>query len=296
MESRKNIIFDMNDKTEMKDSADNNTLNKAKGLLVDNIRQTLQEARKSIASSVNSTLVRAYWQVGKHIVEYEQGGAERAEYGKNVINSVSKQLVAEFGSGFTPTNLRYMRQFYLCFPIYHTLCDKLSWSHCRTLLKVQNSDTMKWYLSECVRENWSVRQLDRQINTLFYERMLASRDKESVKKEIQSTEPQVLAPREIIRDPYILDFLGIPQSEHFLESDLEQMLISKLQHFLLELGKGYSFVARQKRISFDDKHFYIDLVFYNYMARCFVLIDLKTDELTHQDLGQMQMYVNYYTR
>ena len=285
-----------NDKTEMKDSVDNNTPNKSNSLLVDNIRQTLQEARKSISHSVNATLVRAYWQVGKHIVEYEQGGAGRAEYGKNVINSVSKQLVAEFGSGFTPTNLRYMRQFYLCFPIYHTLCDKLSWSHCRTLLKVQNSDTMKWYLSECVQENWSVRQLDRQINTLFYERMLASRDKETVKKEIQHTEPHVFAPREIIRDPYILDFLGIPQCEHFLESDLEQMLISKLQHFLLELGKGYSFVARQKRISFDDKHFYIDLVFYNYMARCFVLIDLKTDELTHQDLGQMQMYVNYYTR
>ena len=155
----------------------------ANSILVDNIRQTLQEARKNIAHSVNATLVRAYWQVGKHTVEYEQGGAERAEYGKNVINSVSKQLVAEFGSGFTPTNLRYMRQFYLCFPIYHTLCDKLSWSHCRTLLKVQNSDTMKWYLSECVQENWSVRQLDRQINTLFYERMLASRDKETVKKE-----------------------------------------------------------------------------------------------------------------
>lgn len=284
------------DKIEMQDSAEMATPNKANSHLVDNIRQTLQEARKSIAHSVNATLVRAYWQVGKHIVEYEQGGAERAKYGKKVINSISKQLVTEFGSGFTPTNLRYMRQFYLSFPIYHTLCDKLSWSHCRTLLKVQNNDTMLWYLSECVQENWSVRQLDRQINTLFYERMLASRDKETVKKEIQHTEPQTLAPREIIRDPYILDFMGIPQSERFLESDFEQMLISKLQHFLLELGKGYSFVARQKRISFDDKHFYIDLVFYNYMARCFVLIDLKTGELTHQDLGQMQMYVNYYTR
>ncbi len=153
-----------------------------------------------------------------------------------------------------------------------------------------------WYLNECVGENWSVRQLDRQINTLFYERMLASRDKETVRKEIQQSAPETLQPREIIRDPYILDFLGLPQGEHFLESNLEEMLISKLQHFLLELGKGYSFVARQKRISFDDKHFYIDLVFYNYLARCFVLIDLKTDELTHQDLGQMQMYVNYYTR
>ncbi|MBR1992180.1 MAG: DUF1016 family protein, partial [Bacteroidales bacterium] len=163
-------------------------------------------------------------------------------------------------------------------------------------LKVQNQEVRLWYMDECVRENWSTRQLDRQINTLFYERMLASRDKETVRKEIQQSASEMLQPREIIRDPYILDFLGIPQGEHFLESNLEEMLISKLQHFLLELGKGYSFVARQKRISFDDKHFYIDLVFYNYLARCFVLIDLKTDELTHQDLGQMQMYVNYYTR
>ena len=151
-------------------------------------------------------------------------------------------------------------------------------------------------MQECVNENWSVRQLNRQINTMFYERLLASSDKESVRNEIRTTAPETLQPREIVRDPYLLDFIGIPQGEHFLETDLEQMLINKLQQFLLELGKGYSFVARQKRISFDDKHFYIDLVFYNYLARCFVLIDLKTDELTHQDLGQMQMYVNYYTR
>ena len=189
-----------------------------------------------------------------------------------------------------------MRQFYLAFPIGHALRDELSWTHYRSLLKVQNQNVRLWYMDECVRENWSTRQLDRQINTLFYERMLASRDKETVRKEIQQSAPETLQPREIIRDPYILDFLGLPQGEHFLESNLEEMLISKLQHFLLELGKGYSFVARQKRISFDDKHFYIDLVFYNYLARCFVLIDLKTDELTHQDLGQMQMYVNYYTR
>lgn len=260
------------------------------------VRDVLKKARQNIARNVNSVMVQAYWQVGRHIVEYEQGGEQRAKYGNATLKQLSEKLSAEFGKGFTVTNLSYMRQFYLSFPIYHTLCDKLSWSHCRTLLKVQNQDVRIWYLNECVGGNWSVRQLDRQINTLFYERMLASRDKETVRKEIQQTASETLQPREIIRDPYILDFLGLPQGEHFLESDLEEMLISKLQHFLLELGKGYSFVARQKRITFDDKHFYIDLVFYNYLARCFVLIDLKTDELTHQDLGQMQMYVNYYTR
>ena len=264
--------------------------------LYSTIRQVLQQARQNIARTVNSTIVQTYWQVGRHIVEYEQEGESRAKYGTSTLKELSAKLTAEFGSGFAVTNLSYMRQFYLAFPIYHTLCDKLSWSHCRTLIKVQNTDVRTWYLEECVHENWSVRQLDRQINTLFYERMLASRDKNTVRQEIQHSEPKPLEPREIIRDPYILDFLGIPQGEHFLETDLEEMLITKLQHFLLELGKGYSFVARQKRISFDDKHFYIDLVFYNYLARCFILIDLKTDELTHQDLGQMQMYVNYYTR
>lgn len=264
--------------------------------LFSQIKAVLDEARAKINRSVNSAMVQAYWDVGKYIVEYEQQGEQRAEYGKNVINDLSARLVKEYGNGFTATNLRYMRQFYLCFPIYHTLCDKLSWSHCRTLVKVQNKTAREFYLSECISENWSVRQLERQINTLFYERLLASKDKETVRKEIREKEPATLEPREIIRDPYILEFIGIPQGEHFLESDLEQMLINKLQHFLLEMGKGFSFVARQKRISFDNQHFYIDLVFYNYLARCFVLIDLKADRLTHADLGQMQMYVNYYTR
>jgi len=264
--------------------------------LLHNVRHILQEARAKVIHHVNSTLVRAYWQVGKYIVEYEQQGTGRAGYGKAVINTLSRRLVAEFGNGFTATNLRYMRQFYQCYPKYHTLCDKLSWSHCRTLLKVSGDAARDFYLHECVKENWSVRQLDRQINTLFYDRLLASRDKKAVKEEISRTEPGRVEPKEIIRDPYILEFLGIPQGEHFLETDLEQLLISRLQRLMLELGKGFAFVARQKRISFDDKHFYIDLVFYNYLARCFVLIDLKSGELTHQDLGQMQMYVNYYTR
>lgn len=264
--------------------------------LFSQIKAVLDEARSKISRTVNSAMVQAYWNVGKYIVEHEQKGEQRAEYGKNSINDLSARLVNEYGNGFTSTNLRYMRQFYLNFPIYHTLCDKLSWSHCRTLVKVQNEKAREFYINECVVENWSVRQLERQINTLFYERLLASNDKETVRNEIKQQETVVLQPREIIRDPYILEFIGIPQGEHFLENDLEQMLIGKLQHFLLEMGKGFSFVARQKRISFDNQHFYIDLVFYNYLARCFVLIDLKADHLTHADLGQMQMYVNYYTR
>ena len=270
--------------------------NKEDNSLFEQIKNVLDEAHRQVARSVNTTIVKAYWQVGKYIVEYEQQGKGRAEYGKGVIKNLSTRLMKEYGSGFTATNLKIMRQFYLYYPKGHALRDQLSWTHWRALLTVQDETARNYYLQECVAGNWSTRQLDRQINTMYYERMMASRDKDAVRAEIEQTAPKTLQPREIIHDPFILEFLGIRQGEHFLEGDLEQMLISKLQHFLLELGRGYSFVARQKRISFGDKHFYIDLVFYNIPARCYVLIDLKIDELTHQDLGQMQMYVNYYTR
>lgn len=260
------------------------------------IKQMLDEARRKIVQTVTSTTVSSYWQVGKYIVEFEQKGHTRAEYGKNVLANLSKRLIAEFGEGFTITNLKTMRQFYVYYPKGHALRDQLSWPHWRKLLTVKDETARNYYINECVAENWSTRQLERQINTRFYERMLASRNKEKVKNEIQTSAPKTLAPREIIGDPFILEFLGIKQGEHFLEGDLEQMLISKLQHFLLELGRGYCFVARQKRITLDGQNFYIDLVFYNIPARCYVLIDLKIDTLTHQDLGQMQMYVNYYTR
>ena len=260
------------------------------------IKQMLDNARRQIARTVNTTTIDAYWQVGKYIVEYEQAGHVKAEYGKSIIERLSKRLTAEYGGGFSVTNIRYMRQFYLFYPIRHALRDELSWTHWRVLLRVGDEAARNYYIQECAAENWSTRQLERQINTMFYERMLASRDKDKVKAEIQTSAPKAITPREIIRDPFILEFLGIKQGEHFLEGDLEQMLISKLQHFLLELGRGYSFVARQKRITLDGQHFYIDLVFYNILARCYVLIDLKIDTLTHQDLGQMQMYVNYYTR
>lgn len=260
------------------------------------IKHLLDDARRNIAHSVNTTVVEAYWQVGRYIVEYEQQGKERAEYGKGLIKNLSQRLMNEYGAGFTVSNLKMMRLFYLAFQKGHTVCDQLSWSHIRLLIPIQNEVVRNFYIQECVAANWSVRQLQRQINSLYYERLLASRDKEMVRSEVFQTVPTTPAPREIIHDPFILEFLGIKQGDHFLEGELEQSLISKLQHFLLELGRGYTFVARQKRITIGDKNFYIDLVFYNILARSYVLIDLKIDELTHQDLGQMQMYVNYYTR
>ncbi|WP_206214718.1 MULTISPECIES: YhcG family protein [unclassified Adlercreutzia] len=258
------------------------------------IRSILETARQKAYAAVNREMVHAYWRVGESIVE-QLGEVKRAQYGSRFITELSARLTKDFGRGFTPTNLRYMRLFYLSFPIHHTLRDELSWSHYRELTRVSSADERMWYMNECADSGWSTRQLKRQIDTRFHERLLASRDKESVAAEIQRTE-QPPTPRDIIRDPYVLEFLDLPQPAHLYESNMEQALIDHLQEFMLELGRGFSFVARQKRISFDGRHFYIDLVFYNYLARCFVLVDLKTADLTHQDIGQMQMYVNYYTR
>jgi len=211
------------------------------------------------------------------------------------LKELAKKLTIDFGKGFTITNLSYMRQFYLAFQNYHSLRDELSWTHYRYLLKVENEKARQFYLDECAKSNWSTRQLERQINSFFYERLLSSKEQEPVKNEIFSLEKNIKA-QDVIRDPYVLEFLGLTQSPSFFEKDLEQALIEHLQKFLLELGRGFSFVARQKRITFDGRHFFIDLVFYNYILKCFVLIDLKIADLKHQDLGQMQMYVNYYTR
>lgn len=203
-------------------------------------------------------------------------------------------MTKEFGKGFTLTNLKYMRQFYLTFPKSHALSDQLSWTHYRLLMRVENENARNFYLEESIKENWSTRQLERQITTLFYERILSSKNKDKVAQEIYKLEPQRKQPEDVIKDPYVLEFLGLPENMDFLEKNLEQALIDHMQKFLLELGRGFSFVARQKRITFDGRHFYIDLVFYNYILKCFVLIDLKVGDLTHQDLGQMQMYVHYF--
>lgn len=205
-------------------------------------------------------------------------------------------MTKEFGKGFTLTNLNYMRQFYLTFPKNHAVSDKLSWTHYRLLMRIENENARKFYEEECIKSNWSTRQLERQMNTFFYERLLSSKNKDKISKEILTIESKQNTPEDIIRDPYVLEFLGLSENKDFLEKDLEQALVTHLQKFLLELGRGFSFVARQKRITFDDRHFYIDLVFYNYILKCFVLIDLKLGDLTHQDLGQMQMYVHYFER
>ena len=204
-------------------------------------------------------------------------------------------MTHDFGKGFTVANLKNMRQFYLTFPNGYALRSELSWTHYRLLMRVENDNAREFYMQEAVKSGWSTRQLERQINTFFYERLLSSKNKEKVAAEIQTSEA-VKTPEDIIRDPYVLEFLGLNPNDDFYESDLIQALITHLQKFLLELGRGFSFVARQKRITFDGRHFWIDLVFYNYILKCFVLIDLKVGDLTHQDLGQMQMYVHYYER
>ncbi|MDR2763170.1 MAG: PDDEXK nuclease domain-containing protein [Planctomycetaceae bacterium] len=263
-------------------------------LIYGQIKEILTTARAKAYSAVNFAMVEAYWLIGKQIVE-SQAGDERAEYGSQLLKYLSEQLTRDFGRGFDESNLRYIRQFYLTFPIRDALRHELGWTHYRIILKVLDEKARQFYIDECVKSRWSTRQLERQINTHFYDRLLSSQDKESVSTEIQKTAAP-LDLKDFIRSPYILEFLDIKSAHNLYEKDLETAIINHLQSFLLEMGRGFSFVARQKRISFDGRDFYIDLVFYHYILKCFVLIDLKMDDLTHQDLGQMQMYVNYYAR
>ncbi len=256
------------------------------------IRETVLMAKNKVYTAVNFAMVEAYWYIGKQITEAK---GERAEYGKQLLKYLSQQLTNEFGAGFSERNLQQMRQFYLAFPIPHTLCAELSWSHYRLLMRINEETRREFYLKECVSSGWSVRQLERQINSFFYERLLAtqSQQQDLVKAEINSLEPNI-DPQYILKDPYILEFLDLKQNTAYYEKDLEQALLDNLQSFLLELGKGFSFVARQKRITVDGDHYFIDLVFYNYILKCFVLIDLKTDKLSYQDIGQIDFYVRYF--
>ncbi len=265
--------------------------------LYEEVKNILELARSRAYAAVNFAMVEAYWHIGCLIVE-RQGGIERAEYGKRLMKDLAERLARDYGKGFDESNLRYMRKFYLTFPIRDALRHELGWTHYRMIMKVENENARQFYLDECVKSNWSSRQLERQINSFFYERLLSSRGaeaKKAVSAEIYTKEPGI-SPQDVIKDPYVLEFLGLNHAAHLFESDLENALITHIQKFLLELGRGFTFEARQKRISFDGEHFYIDLVFYNYILKCFVLIDLKAGRLAHQDIGQMQMYVNYYTR
>ena len=262
-------------------------------IIFEEVRKILQEARNKVYKATNNVMVEAYWNIGRIIVE-KQSGNEKAEYGTALLKNLSKEMTKEFGKGFTVANLKNMRQFYLTFPKSYALRSELSWTHYRLLMRIENENARNFYIEETIKSNWSTRQLERQITTLFYERILSSKNKEKVSQEIYKLEPKKNRPEDIIKDPYVLEFLGLPENIDFLEKNLEQSLINHLQKFLLEPGRGFSFVARQKRITFDGRHFYIDLVFYNYILKCFVLIDLKLGDLTHQDLGQMQMYVHYF--
>jgi predicted nuclease of restriction endonuclease-like (RecB) superfamily len=257
------------------------------------IKKILIEARSNTYRAINTEIVDAYWKIGRLIVEAQ--GGENSTYGTSLLAELSNNLKQEFGKGFDVSNLRKMRKFYIMFENQDTLCPNLSWSHYRTILKVDNLEARKFYIEECDKSRWSVRELNRQVNTFYYERLLSSQNDELVEKNMLDKKEEMTT-KDIIKDPYVLEFLGIKKYEKLLENDLESGLITHLADFLLELGRGFSFVGRQKRFYVDGQNFFIDLVFYNYILKCFVIIDLKMGELTHQDIGQMQMYVNYYTR
>ncbi|NYH08632.1 putative nuclease of restriction endonuclease-like (RecB) superfamily [Pseudomonas moraviensis] len=263
--------------------------------LLGDLGTLIREARQKVLRTVDTIQVQTCWQIGRHIVEFEQQGARRAGYGKQLLATLAKELTADFGKGFDSSNLRYMRLFYQAFPIRDALRHELSWTHYRKLLGIESEPARQWYMNEAAAQNWSSRALDRQINTLYYERLLMSRDKTDVYAEAATNIAAMKSnPREFIRDPVLLEFLGLPSPGKLQESELEQALIDQLQGFLLELGKGFAFVGRQQRISAGDEDFYIDLVFYNYLLKCFVILDLKRGKLSARDVGQMDMYIRMY--
>ena len=261
------------------------------------VKELLKQARTTVVLTVNKTMVITYFEIGKMIVDEEQKGNERAKYGQQLTRELSQRLSKEFGKGFSVTNIQQMRNFYLIYQKQQTLSVKfnLSWSHYLKLMRIDDINERNFYEIESYKNKWSLRELQRQYDSALYTRLALSRDKEKV-KELSEKGLILEKPKDAIKDPYILEFIGLPEQATYSESELEQKLIEKLEHFLLELGTGFTFVARQKRITFEEKHFKIDLVFYNRILKCFVLIDLKIGELKHQDIGQIQMYVNYYDR
>ncbi|KAB7889978.1 PDDEXK nuclease domain-containing protein [Poseidonibacter ostreae] len=261
------------------------------------IKDLLNNARSKVYQTINITMTKTYFEVGKRIVEEEQGGEKRAQYGKALIQNLSKELIKDFGKGFSEQNLKNMRQFYLVYEKRQTASSefKLSWSHYIFLTRIENIDERNFYEIEALEDAWSLRELKRQFNSGLFERLALSKDKSKV-KELSSKGQAIEKIDDMIKDPYILEFVGLPEVSSYTESELEQKLIDKLENFLLELGKGFTFVSRQKRLTIDEKHFRVDLVFYNRFLKSFVIIDLKIGELKHQDIGQMMMYVNYFDR
>lgn len=264
--------------------------------LIQSIKTLLHSARNQIVRNVNTTIVSTYFEIGRLIIENNQKGSRRAHYGKETLKQISLSLSREFGKGFSVDNLENMRRFYITYQKSETLSPKfnLSWSHYIFLMRLPPEER-EFYEIESFENNWSIRELKRQYNTALYDRLKLSKDKDSIIK--LSKEGQIISrPKDIIKDPYILEFLGLKEDKSYSENDLEQAIIDKIEHFLLELGKGFAFIGRQKRFTFNEHHFFVDLVLYNRLLKCFVLIDLKIGELKHQDLGQVQMYVNYYDR
>ncbi|HBN6703596.1 DUF1016 domain-containing protein [Elizabethkingia anophelis] len=263
--------------------------------LINEIGSLLQKGREQATQSVNTILVQTYWLVGKHIVEFEQGGKEKAEYGSFLFEQLSKDLTKLYGKGFSRSNLLYMRKLYLTFPKSETLSNVLSWSHYFEILRLDNDLEINFYKKQTEKENWSVRELKRQMKSMLFHRLAVSKDKKGI-LELAEQGQEIQKADDILKDPYVLEFLNIPENHQYLENELEERIISNLQHFLLELGKGFTFEKRQYRISLSGKHFYVDLVFYHRILKCFVLIDLKRGEVTHQDVGQMNLYLNYFKK
>ncbi len=261
------------------------------------IRQILEHARGKAKTAINSAMVEAYWQIGKRIVEEEQQGESKAKYGKRLMEELSRALTTDFGKGFSYANLYNCRQFYLKFSeqeILYTLCRELSWSHLRLIMRVDDSEALEYYCNESRAENWTVRQLERNIKTHSYQRLLSTQNQPDKEIPPGTLTNSLTSTLDFIKDPYVLEFLQLPEQGNLKELKLEQAIIDELQKFLLEMGKGFSFVARQMRISTETSHFYLDLVFYNYLLKCFVVIELKTGKLSHQDIGQMDMYVRMF--
>lgn len=263
---------------------------------INEVKEILKSARQKAYNTINSVMVEAYWKIGRRIVEEEQNGKERAEYGKEILQNLSKELTEEFGKGYSYRTLREIRQFYLMFSDFEkwrTVSAKLTWSHFQKVLKVSDEKARIFYLTEAAENMWSVRTLDRNISTLYYNRIIASIDKKIVENEMKDKTKKLQA-KEFIKNPVVLEFLDLPTSMSYTENELEKALIDDIQKFMMELGKGFAFVERQQHIRTENSDFYIDLVFYNYILKCFIIVELKTEKLTHQDIGQLDMYVRMY--
>ncbi len=263
--------------------------------LVQTIGSAVVEGRNRAYVQINRTLVETNWEIGRHIVEFEQNGADRAEYGSELLVKLAKDLTVKYGKGFSRSNLTYMRMLYIVFPIRETLSHKLNWSHYFEILKADNKLEIGFYVKQCERENWSVRELKRQMQSMLFHRLALSSDKDGVFALAEQGQ-EISSASDIVKDPYVLEFLDLPQKQLYLEKDLEDALIANLQTFLLELGKGFAFIGRQYKISIGSRHFFVDLVFYHRILKCFVLIDLKRGEIDHGDIGQMNLYINYFKK